>query len=263
MQSRAQAIINAAVHERKTKNAIISVVTPPQGPITAANPSSINIPWVTTAGSVAANVRNYMVIALKPGTANLGAIATPAGWTLVDSHIGGGYGSTLGVDTGNTRVAMFIKDGDNTSSGTVAVTLTPDGANAVASGVMGRIEKTSGSWKPIVTNKSEATVDTNAGSYAIASPMAVSRGDVLVYGFAFGYFILGGTGLSSGTGLTALNPALATDNTNNNGFHEAHVSTGRRATQGLTGGLPTPQVLTAPPGNIMRGPLIIARMRVR
>lgn len=255
---RKQALLSAIASQRGTRQ--ILSFTAGTSVIGNAGDTSLAVPWVTTAGAVAANVRNYIVVGLKPGTANLGAIATPAGWTLVTSHIGGGYGATLGADTGNCRVAMFIRDGDNTSAGTVTVNITPDGANGVASANMGRLEKTKGTWQPIATTNGEATLDVVAGVYAPTSSLICSRGDVLIYGFCTADDFLNGSALSAGAGLVGLSPGVARDGTNPNGFHECHVSTGRRAQRGLTLGN---QTLTLQPTFICRGPMIVARMRVR
>lgn len=255
---RKQALLDTVASQRGTRQ-ILSFLAA-NSVAGAAGATSLAVPWVTVAGSVAANVRNYLVVGLKPGTANLGSVATPAGWTLVTSHIGGGYGGTLGTDTGNTRVFLYIKDGDNTSTGNLTVNITPDGANGVASANMGRLEKTKGTWQPIAVTKGEATVDTNAATYALTTPMVCSRGDVLIYGFAMADDFLNGTALAAGAGLTAMSPPLAKDATNPNGFKMAHVSTGRRAQRGLQLGS---QGLTAQVGFILRGPMVIGRMRVR
>jgi hypothetical protein len=255
---RKQALLDTVASQRGTRQ-IISFLAA-NSVAGAAGATSLAVPWVTVAGAVTANVRNYLVVGLKPGTANLGAVATPAGWTLVTSHIGGGYGTTLGADTGNCRVFLYIKDNDNTSTGTLTVNITPDGANGVASANMGRLEKTKGTWQAIATTKGEATVDTTVGSYALATPMVCSRGDVLIYGFTTADDFLNGTALGAGPGLTSMTPPLAKDATNPNGFHMAHVSTGRRAQRGLQLGT---QTLTVQPTFICRGPMVIGRMRVR
>lgn len=225
----------------------------------AAGATSIDVPW-PSAGSVAANVRNYLIVALKPGAANGGAVATPSGWTLVSDHIGGGYGATLGAGVGNSRVYFFVKDNDNTATGTLTVSVTPDGANGVACANIGRIEKLKGSWRPIVASKAEATANVLAGVFALSPGMQVSPGDVVIYGFALAPAIVSGSSLSAGAGLTTMSPPLAaTGPSSNVGYNLTQVSTGRRAQRGFTMGS---QTLTIPNGDC-RGPLIVARMRVR
>lgn len=252
-------LLQVVSNQRDTRD--ILSYTPGASGANVAGDTSLDVPWVPTPGIVAANVRNYLVVGLKPGTANLGAIATPAGWTLVASFRGGGFGATTGVDVGNCLVAMFIRDGDNTSAGNLTVGITPDGANGCASGNMGRLEKTAGTWQPIVTRTGEATLDVQFGAYAI-TPLIVSRGDVLIYGFSVSQSFLGGSALSAGAGLTALSPPVARDGVNATGFQQNQVSTGRIAKRGLEQ-LASPQTLNLPVGFVCRGPMVVARMRVR
>lgn len=49
-----------------------------------------------------------LFIGQKPGTANGGSVTTPTGWTLREQLTGaGGYGTTLGIDTGNTNLFIY------------------------------------------------------------------------------------------------------------------------------------------------------------
>lgn len=66
-----------------------------------------------------------LVVGQKPSTANSGTCTTPSGWTLVGgSGWEGGYGATLGADTGNTKVYVFTKDTvTGSESGTLSVTV--------------------------------------------------------------------------------------------------------------------------------------------
>jgi hypothetical protein len=211
---------------------------------------------------VAANVITLLQVALKPGTANLGSVTTPAGWTPVVSHIGGGYGATLASQTGNTRVYLFSKV-DNTNAGSLAVTLVPNGANGVAAAAMQRIEKMSGTWQPVVTSVGEATLNAETGLYTPTPPMLASRGDFLIYAFALADTYAGSTALSAGTGFAGASPSLALGPQSTLGFGVKLIGTARRAQRGLY--LPDPQSLAAPVGlgNIVRGPMVIARYRVR
>lgn len=260
---RKQAIIEAVAAERFTRQ-LISVGTSTAIFDNPAGATSINVPW-PPAGSVAANVMTFLILALKPGTANLGNIPTPAGWTFVGSKLGGGFGGTLGVDTGNCWVFIFSKQGDNTAAGSLNVPITPDGANGVCIGNMARIEKTklASVWQPVVVSTGEATVNgTNVGSFTPSPAMIVSRGDFLIYGFAITQHFLGGTSLQSGTGLTPNTPSLADGCANALGFGVNSVGTGRRAQRGLNP-IDSPFTHTAPVGVNNRGPMVMARYRVR
>jgi hypothetical protein len=250
-----------AVSGERFSRQIVSLGT---GAPTFDNPAgaaSIDIAW-PAAGSVAANVITFCTIALKPGTANLGAVATPAGWTLVANHIGGGYGGATGVSVGNTRIYLFSKNGDNTSAGLLTVGLTPDGANGVAAGNMQRIEKLSGTWQAVVTAQAEFTTNgTEIAQFSVPT-MKVSRGDFLIYGFSIADYFLGTTALTAGPGLVSLVPSLANGGANQFGFRVNSVGTGRRAQRGLNP-ITDPQIHTAPVGINNRGPMVVARYRVR
>lgn len=66
-----------------------------------------------------------LIVGMKPSTANGGTVTTPSGWTLRDSLTGaGGYGTTLGADTGNTNLWFFTKDTvTGSETGTLSVTI--------------------------------------------------------------------------------------------------------------------------------------------
>jgi len=260
---RKQAVLDCVASERYTRQ-LTSVGVSTAIFDNPAGATSISVPW-PPAGVVAANVMTFLILALKPGTANLGNVPTPAGWTAVGNAIGGGWGATLGVNTGNARVFLFSKQGDNTSAGSLNVTITPDGANGVCIGSMARIEKSklSLTWQPVVVSTGDATVNgTNVASFVPSPAMKVSRGDFLIYGFAITEQFLGGTSLQAGTGLTPNTPSLANGCANNLGFKVNSVGTGRRATRGLNP-IDSPFTHTAPVGVNNRGPMVMARYRVR
>lgn len=258
---RKQAMLDAVAGERFTRQ----IVSRGVGVATSENPAgatSIPVAW-PPAGVVAANCITFLTVGLKPGTANLGNVPTPAGWTPVASFIGGGYGATLGVDTGNVRVFLFSKAGDNTSAGTLAVGLTPDGGNGVAVGIMQRIEKLSGTWQPVVTASAEFTTNGTEIALFNVPTMNVSRGDFLIYGFAISNSFVGGTALNAGPGLAGLTPSLAANGGDSQGFRLNAVCTGRRAQRGLKP-ITQPQIHTVGvPGVNNRGPMVVARYRVR
>jgi hypothetical protein len=68
-----------------------------------------------------------LVIGQKPSVANTGTVTTPAGWTLIDEKLAaGGYGTTLGADTGNTNLRIYTK---NTVTGSESGTFNVSVAN--------------------------------------------------------------------------------------------------------------------------------------
>ncbi|MEK7520385.1 MAG: fibronectin type III domain-containing protein [Patescibacteria group bacterium] len=114
--------------------------------------------------SIAANNLLMLVIGMKPSVANGGSVTTPSGWTAVPSGSltgAGGYGVTLGADTGNTNVFTYYKVAAGTESGTLAVTIA---SNGVSWAQMYRYTNASGSWSVAGTTGS----DTSAGSVSIA-----------------------------------------------------------------------------------------------
>lgn len=74
---------------------------------------------------IAATDALILIVGDKPTAANGGTVTTPAGWTLRDQLTGaGGYGATIGADTGNTNLRIYTKDTvAGTETGTLAVTL--------------------------------------------------------------------------------------------------------------------------------------------
>ena len=81
-----------------------------------------------------------MFVGMKPATANGGSLTVPTGWTLQESLTGaGGYGTTLGADTGNTNLWCLTKTGAFTDFGTLTVSI---GNNNVAWALIVRFDKT-------------------------------------------------------------------------------------------------------------------------
>lgn len=218
--------------------------------------TSVSPSWPTAQGAVAANVRNILAVALKPGTANGGSVSTPSGWTAIDDHIGGGYGGTLGDGTGNSRIYLFYRDNDNTNSGSVEVTVNSDGANGIVAATIARFEKLKGSWMPMVVAKAEATASGLVGTYVTAPDLKLAPGDVVYYGFAYVGTL---AALTSGADLVALSPPQANGIDTTSGYDVSITVTGRRAQRGRLLGS---QTLTLATGNC-RGPLLAVRLRVR
>lgn len=253
-------LLTAVASERFSRQ-ILSLGTGAAGVGTAGG-VTVNVPWPATAGSVAGNTLTFLAMGLKPGTANLGAVATPAGWTLLGDHIGGGYGAALAANTGNTRAYLFVRN-INTNAGSLAVGVTPDGANGVACGEMNRIEKLTGNWQSPVVTLGEATLDVQIGSFTSIPDLRISPGDFLIYSFACADFFSGTALLDAGvaTDIAGLSPSMARGSSANVGFGISSVMTGRRALRGLPA--IAPQLLDTGAGNICRGPMVIARYRVR
>lgn len=101
-----------------------------------------------------------LIIGMKPSTANSGSVTTPSGWTLVTSIVGaGGYGATLGVDTGNTNLFVYTRTAPSGGlSGTLTVTVA---TNNICWGIIGEITSTTGN---AITVTGWTSSDTTAGN---------------------------------------------------------------------------------------------------
>lgn len=103
-----------------------------------------------------------LIIGQKPSTANGGTVTTPSGWTLRHSRQAmGGYGTTLGADTGNTNIYIYTKNTvTGSESGTLTVTL---GTNGVASGVIIRVPTGGGA----ISYGADSNHDISAGNVSV------------------------------------------------------------------------------------------------
>src|SRR5574343_1259066 len=88
--------------------------------VSGQNPTTIAPPHPA---SIAAGDGLVLIVGFKPGTENTGSVDTPSGWTALAAGFGGGYGTTLGIDTGNTYVAAFWKQAVGGETGNLTVTL--------------------------------------------------------------------------------------------------------------------------------------------
>lgn len=119
-----------------------------------------------------------LIVGQKPSTANGGTVTTPAGWTLRGSRLAaGGYGTTLGADTGNTNLLVYTKDTvTGSESGTLSVAL---GANGVAWAAIVRCTSAASSFAFAATTGE----DINAGnvSIACAADPGFTTGDLAIW----------------------------------------------------------------------------------
>lgn len=125
--------------------------------------------------SLAAGDLILLIVGQKPATANGGGVTTPTGFTLISSLSGaGGYGATLGADTGNTNLFVYGKASTGSETGTLTVNLTN---NNVAWATMLRLSG-SGYWKIDGATGS----DTSAGNVSITfgSDPGVTAGDYVI-----------------------------------------------------------------------------------
>jgi hypothetical protein len=126
--------------------------------------------------SVAANDVLVAIIGMKPSAANSGSVTTPAGWTAITNGSltgAGGYGTTLGADTGNTNVFSFYRTALGTEASERCFALA---TNNVSWAQMYRLSNDSDVWDLAATTGSDASGDT-AVSIAMSADPGVTTGD--------------------------------------------------------------------------------------
>lgn len=125
-----------------------------------------------------------LMVAMKPSSANGGSCTTPSGWTPIPSGSitgAGGYGATLGADTGNTNIWTFTKDTvTGSESGNLSVTV---GTNNVCWAQIHRVSRAANAtgWSYAATTGS----DTSAGNVSVtfgADP-GISENDIVIVVF--------------------------------------------------------------------------------
>ena len=110
----------------------------------ASNGTLVTVPYPASSSE---GDKLIMIIGQKPVTANGGTCTTPANWTLVGSIMSqGGYGTTLGPDTGNTNIYVYERTVPAGGlSGSLGVTI---GDNSVSWGIMHRAT-TDSTWDTV------------------------------------------------------------------------------------------------------------------
>ena len=210
--------------------------------------------------SIAAGDLLVLIIGMKPSAANGGSVTTPTGWTPITSLTGaGGYGTTLGADTGNTNVFTFYKVAAGTESGTLSITLA---TNNVSWAQMYRFSGT-GTWDVAGTTGS----DTAAGNVSIAHSAnpGVTAGDYILGAMViptdvttpaqFSAEALSQTGITFGTVTEISEPDRSTGNDMGGVTYRAPVSSGAASAA------PTFTATAGGTTTNVRGPGVFIRIR--
>ena len=203
----------------------------------------------------------------KPSTANGGTATTPAGWTLREELLAaGGYGTTLGADTGNTNLRVYswnvpVAGQTGTRSVTLAangvswafIVRVPTGGGAVSFGSADgqRTTAATASLSIALTNGATAT-DFQTGDKAIwamciptdvTTPSQFSAQSVTATGAVFA------------TAVELNEPDSATGSDIGGYSAYAHVNSGSSTT--------APTVVTSVAGTLtnVRGPVVLLRLR--
>lgn len=146
----------------------------------ATSSSATNID-VSYPGSIAAGDLLVLIAGMKPSTENTGSISNPSGWTAQLAGFGGGYGTTLGADTGNTYQRVATKEAAGTESGTLSVSMS--GAD-VSWAIILRIASSTGGSARLV-GAARGMSDTTAGDYSATNTISAATAvdDLLISSF--------------------------------------------------------------------------------
>ena len=208
-----------------------------------------------------------MFVGQKPSTANGGTVTTPTGWTLQDSLTGaGGYGTTLGADTGNTNLYVYTKDTvTGSETGTLSVTL---GTNGVCWAFMIRVPVGNGTVSYGSADGQRTTTPTSPMSIALtngASATNFQAGDLALWAMCiptdvttpsqFSAESITATGATFGTAVEFNEPDSTTGN--DIGGYSAYAS----VTSGSSTTAPTVTATLAGTLTNVRGPVVLLRVR--
>lgn len=208
-----------------------------------------------------------LIVGQKPSTANSGTLTTPAGWTLRDSlTAAGGYGTTLGIDTGNTNLYVLTKDTvTGAESGTLALTV---GTNNVCWAAIVLVPKGTGTPLYGSADGQRTTTPTSPLSIALTNGTSATNfaaGDVALWamcvptdvggGATFSAHAVTATGATFATAVELSEPNSATGNDIGGVLAYASVSSGSSTTA------PTISATLAGTLTNIRGPVVMLRLR--
>lgn len=120
-----------------------------------------------------------LIVGQKPGTANGGTVTTPSGWTLQgELTAAGGYGTTLGADTGNTNLRFYTKNTvTGSETGTLSVAL---GGNGVSWAVIVNVPTDGGTLSFAQAEGQQSTTPTSSLSVTLSPNISAQAGDKFV-----------------------------------------------------------------------------------
>jgi hypothetical protein len=157
----------------------LTIQSPGTLAVSAQAGTSISVAYPASA---AEGEKLILILGMKPSTANSGSVTTPAGWTLVGSlTAAGGYGTTLGADTGNTNLFVYertVPAGGLSGSLTVSVA-----TNNVCWAQMERITSSNGAWHSVAMASGSDITDDASVSVACGSNPGVTAGDAIFTAF--------------------------------------------------------------------------------
>lgn len=208
-----------------------------------------------------------LVVGQKPSTANGGTVTTPTGWTLREElTAAGGYGTTLGADTGNTNLRIYSWDVPvDGQTGTRSVTL---GVNNISWAFIVRVPTGGGTLSYGSADGQRTTTPTSPISIALtngASATNFQSGDLALWAMCiptdvttpsqFSAQSITATGATFATAVEMNEPDSATGN--DIGGYSAMAL----VTAGSSTVAPTVAVTLAGTLTNVRGPVALVRIR--
>lgn len=214
--------------------------------------------------NIAANDVLVLVVGQKPNAANGGTLTDPNGWTRREFATGGGYGTTLGQDTGNTNLYFLTKDVvAGTETGNLSVTI---GTNNVSWAVIVRIPGGGGtSFGYATAEGSRDTTPTSPLQVTMGTDPGFTAGDMAIFSMCVPTDAIAGTfdtwditqsGVTFATGVELEEPDSGVGNDIGGTVAYASCSTGTSTA--------APRVdFTIAGGTItnVRGPVVVLRVR--
>lgn len=208
-----------------------------------------------------------LFVGQKPNAANGGTVTTPAGWTLRDElTAAGGYGATLGNDTGNTNLRVYSWNTPVAGqTGNLTVTV---GTNGVCWAFMVRIPTGDGNVSFGSADGQQTTTPTSPLSVALTNGATATNfqaGDLAIWAMCVPTDAGGGTTFSahtiSATGATFGATTELNEPSSGTGQDIGGVSVWANVTAGSSTAAPTiGATLTGTLTNI-RGPVVLLRIR--
>lgn len=242
--------------------------TPVSGTVAYSASGGTSVSPAYPAG-ITANTAILLIVGQKPSTANGGTVTTPTGWTLREEITGaGGYGTTLGADTGNTNLRIYSKDVVlGTETGTLPVTLSQ---NNVSWAFMVRIPTGGGALEYGSADGSRTTAPTVNVPFAVALTNGASAtnfqaGDKAIWAMCipsdvttpnqFSAQSVTATGATFNAAVEFNEPDSATGNDIGGYSAYAHVASGSSTV--------APSVTVTAAGTVtnVRGPVVMVRVR--
>lgn len=240
--------------------------TPVAGTVSYSGANGTQVSPAYPAGILSTDVVLFF-LGQKPSTANGGTAATPAGWTLREEILAaGGYGTTLGVDTGNTNLRIYSWDTPITGqTGTKAIGL---GQNNVSWAFIVRIPTGGGALSYGSADGQRTTTPTSPMSIALtngATATDFQAGDKAIWVMCiptdvttpnqFSAQAVTATGAVFATATELREPDTAVGNDLGGYSAYAHVNSGSSTAA------PTVNVTVAGTRTNVRGPVVLLRVR--